>query len=361
MIIGGPGTGKSVVALLRAKRLSDERKPYIFLVYNHLLYQSSQQLFEGSLVSSTWIGWFCRTFQRLTKKPPPMRPPDSSSDWKHINWKAAREIIDETAVSNETIRPYLVIDEGQDMPPDFYACLGNLGFENFFVVADQNQQITEENSTIKDLQSALALNDRLSIILKKNHRNKYPVAKLAQAFYTGDSAAPPLDLPRQPQNQSGIPILCIYPDRKFDNIVQRIAKRADRDPAKLLGVIAPNNDIRKKFYRAIKKIKQGLDNGAPNVSTYDNKDKKGLTFNEGGIIVINAQSCKGLEFDTVFLADIGGFNLQHNFEQRAKRLFYVMVARARDMVFMLHRNEDDWTVEKILPTDANTLNRITLE
>ena len=42
-------------------------------------------------------------------------------------------------------RPFLVIDEGQDMPPQFYHALVALGFDRFFVVADQNQQITEKN------------------------------------------------------------------------------------------------------------------------------------------------------------------------------------------------------------------------
>ncbi len=37
LIIGGPGTGKSVVALLRVKQLADQKKDYIFLVFNHLL------------------------------------------------------------------------------------------------------------------------------------------------------------------------------------------------------------------------------------------------------------------------------------------------------------------------------------
>ena len=44
-----------------------------------------------------------------------------------------------------------MIDEGQDMPREFYNALVNLGFNRFFVVADQNQQITEANSSRKDI------------------------------------------------------------------------------------------------------------------------------------------------------------------------------------------------------------------
>ena len=45
LIIGGPGTGKSVLALIRAGRHQRERDDYLFLVFNHLLDRASGQLF----------------------------------------------------------------------------------------------------------------------------------------------------------------------------------------------------------------------------------------------------------------------------------------------------------------------------
>ena len=41
LIIGGPGTGKSVLALLRSRRHQQDKDDYIFLVYNKLLNQAS--------------------------------------------------------------------------------------------------------------------------------------------------------------------------------------------------------------------------------------------------------------------------------------------------------------------------------
>ena len=48
LIIGGPGTGKSVVALLRARRLATGEKRYRILVYNHLLNGSNKHLFGST-------------------------------------------------------------------------------------------------------------------------------------------------------------------------------------------------------------------------------------------------------------------------------------------------------------------------
>ena len=45
LIVGGPGTGKSVVALLRARRLNEAKRTYGTLVYNQLLHHSNRHLF----------------------------------------------------------------------------------------------------------------------------------------------------------------------------------------------------------------------------------------------------------------------------------------------------------------------------
>ena len=45
LIVGGPGTGKSVLALIRARRHHREKDDYLFLVFIHLLNRASGQLF----------------------------------------------------------------------------------------------------------------------------------------------------------------------------------------------------------------------------------------------------------------------------------------------------------------------------
>jgi putative SOS response-associated peptidase YedK len=44
-IVGGPGTCKSILALLRTKRYIESKRRYIFLVYNHVLHQAIRHLF----------------------------------------------------------------------------------------------------------------------------------------------------------------------------------------------------------------------------------------------------------------------------------------------------------------------------
>jgi DNA helicase-2/ATP-dependent DNA helicase PcrA len=82
-----------------------------------------------------------------------------------------------------------------------------------------------------------------------------------------------------------------------------------------------------------------------------------MQFNEGGIMVINAQSCKGLEFDTVFLADINQHFCNTKNQDQTKRLFYVMIARAKERVIMLKEAGKHCPVDAILPQDTEILER----
>ncbi|MFH0728895.1 MAG: ATP-binding domain-containing protein [Pseudomonadota bacterium] len=352
LIIGGPGTGKSIIALLRAKRYHADND-YIFLVYNKLLKEASRQLIGNEIHSATWNSWIAKIYRAAMNTSIPMA--EETTGWREILWD---EVIKQI-VSAEKIpppeHPFLIIDEGQDMPPEFYEALANMSYENFFVVADQNQQIMEENSSLQELKNKL-LKDQVDIELKENYRNTYPIARLAREFYTGVDKPP--DLPTRPSIEK--PLLVEYGDGcrfNFSSIVGHILKRADREPGKLIGVIAPNNKVRERYLQALKEADVRLDNGMPRIETYASGEKSELSFSEGGIVVINCQSCKGLEFDTVFLADIHEYPCSHPYEDAMKRRFYVMVARAKERVVLLREAGRHCPVETILPGDEDILGR----
>ena len=353
LIIGGPGTGKSVLALLRAGRHQRERDDYLFLVFNHLLNRASGQLFGGSLDSRTWIGWFLETFEMLTGKPAPRLAPNNG--FREIDWAGVDAIVQELPVADTPQRPYLVVDEGQDMPPEFYDALVGLGFDRFFVVADQNQQITDANSSRLDLQNCLAIDTDAVIELRQNYRNHFQVARLAREFYTGDPASPPPELPGPAAG--AVPLLYVYEESRLDAVARGILLLADRDPRQLIGVIAPKNTVRERYLRALRSTRVELDNSRPAIETFHGDNRPDLAFDEGGILVINAQTCKGLEFDTVVLADIDEHYVRRSDPDVAKRLFYVMVARARERVFMFMKRGERGEIEKILPPDQDVLRR----
>lgn len=357
LIIGGPGTGKSVLALLRSRRHHQDKDGYVFLVYNHLLHQASRQLCEGRLNGEQWQSWFLRTLRQgdpLFRVP--MRPPEPNG-WEDIDWAGLAARIGELPQRPASSWPFLIIDEGQDMPPAFYDALVNLGAENFYVVADQNQQIVpDRNSTRQDIQNCLGIATQDIIELRENYRNTHAIARLARAFYTGDPASPPPDLPQETPSVKR-PLLYEYAPDRFSKIIQRILKQVGNHPDKLFGIITPNNDVRKSYYQKLQEVSGAQEPPHIRIETYAHNEKNPVRFDEGGILVINAKACKGLEFDTVFLADINQYKINPTTQDHIKRLFYVMVARAKDHIILLKEAGQPCPVETILPQDPDILER----
>ena len=358
LIIGGPGTGKSVLALLRARRHRGDKDDYRFLVFNHLLDRASGQLFGNGLASRTWIGWFLETFEEVTNQPVPRMGPNENG-FREIDWTRVEASVLGLPAGETPPRPFLVIDEGQDMPPAFYDALVGLGFERFFVVADQNQQITEANCSRLEIQNCLDIETDEVIELRQNYRNHFQVAKLAREFYTGDPASPPPELPEE--GTGTVPLLCVYEERGEESGIDKVARAilllADQNPRHLIGVIAPNNQVRERYLQALRSTRVQLDNPRPAIRTFHMGERGEIAFDEGGILAINAQACKGLEFDTVVLADIDEHFVRRSDPDATKRLFYVMIARARERVFLFLKRGEGREIEKILPPDRNVLRR----
>lgn len=360
LVVGGPGTGKTVVCLLRARRHARDRDSYMFLVWNHLLYRASDSLFDGDFRAKTWVSWFWSQFRELFRKSVPTLPSPEGTEWRPIDWPEVQRQIGSLPAGSEPAHfPLLVIDEGQDMPPAFYDSLNQLGFEGIFVAADQNQQIKEdENSSLKELKDHLCVDGDHVIELTYNHRNNYPIARLAREFYTGDPASPPPDLP-PPTNTMYTPRLYYMDDARMPTVARSILRHWDQDPKRLVGVIAPNNKVRKLYLDRIRSTvaQLALDNGTPEIQTFYTERKPDVRFDQGGILVINAQACKGLEFDTVVLADIDQHRILDTDRDQTRKLFYVMVSRARQRVVLFMNSGGSGAIEEILPKKRSILRR----
>ena len=362
LIIGGPGTGKSVVALLRARRLAQDNKPYQVLVYNRLLDHSNHHLFgrEQTFSARTWHSYFSKIYKRFFGSVPPRKPESGSPDgFRPIDWNAVEQQVQSLQNIESQGDEFLVIDEGQDMPPAFYQTLIRLGFENFYVAADQNQQIhPDECCARQDIENSLAIEPGATLELKTNYRNTHHIALLARHFYPADPASPRPDLP-DPIPAAVTPKLLTYDTENATTlaaIANNILQFSDRNPRKLIGIITPNNKVREKFVDALRHASPRLDNDKPPIQTFVSDQREYPDFGQGGLMIINAQSCKGLEFDTAILADIDLHQPKRD-PHALKARFYVMVARAREQVTLLRTGNICPIVDGLLPTDPSILIR----
>ncbi|MDY0220614.1 MAG: DUF2075 domain-containing protein [Desulfobacterium sp.] len=346
LIVGGPGTGKSVVALLRAMKFHKNNN-YVFLTYNHVLNSATKQLVDLDLRIWTVKSWFCNMYSHFAGGRVPEEQP-YRYDYNGVIKKFE-------SLEMEPRSLHLIMDEGQDMPVKFYESLMHAGYENFFVVADQNQQITEENSSRQELMDILGIDRDDVIELTQNFRNSYPTALLASHFFT-DPSSPAPDLPPESKSALGTPILYEY--EHFDDSVRMILREADRDDRNLIGVVVANNTRRDSYVNALHSMDITLDNPRPRICTYSSKEKQDVTldFTRGGIVVLNDRSIKGLEFDVVFII-VDGFQIFNNDIDGMKKRFYVMCSRAIKKLVLVKGKGYDGGIIQILPEDENILKR----
>jgi DNA helicase IV len=194
--------------------------------------------------------------------------------------------------------------------------------------------------------------------LKTNYRNTRRIALLAQHFYPADPASPRPDLPDLIP-AAATPELWTYGTENTATlaaIANNILQLSDRNPRKLIGIITPDNKVRTKFNDALLRANPKLDNDKPPIQTFVSGQRELPNFGQGGLMIINAQSCKGLEFDTVILADIDQHQPKRD-THALKARFYVMVARAREQVMLLRSGNICPVVDELLPTDPTILVR----
>lgn len=344
LIVGGPGTGKSVVALLRALKYQNNND-YVFLVYNHVLEKSTCMLVDTRLRGTTLPKFIYKMHWHLFKENMPQREaykPDYDALIKKVN-----------ELGCEERTQHLIIDEGQDMPPKYYEALQYAGYINFFIVADQNQQITDDHSSRQELTDNLGLEPIDVIELKVNYRNSHPIALFASHFYT-DKGSPAPELP----DRTSLETPTLHKDLTNEDIATIIIREADKDDRKLIGVIVANDVIRDSYVNAMRNLNITLDNSHPVISTYSSKEKMAVSidFSQGGIVVLNDKSIKGLEFDIVYVI-LDGFKVYNNDQTSMKKRLYVMSSRAIEKLTLVSTQENP-TVKSLLPEDDKILKTV---
>ena len=356
LVVGAPGTGKSVVALWRMKELENTKDVH-FLTFNHVLNHANKALLNDTLLTlktntaMSWIyelNWNTVGGTQATYHQSKMPEITAHNpDYEKLQERLKLYSLDLSEHS-------FIIDEGQDLPPQWYDCIEALGVENFFVVADQNQQITDQNSSKKELMEVLGLENSDVIELKENWRNSTPIAAFSNYFYT-DKTSPKPSLPSRPSINT--PILFEY--KTIDRIKDQILREYDIDPSKLIGFFVANENKREWWAKDLQKDNQNRKNPPPVVSTYFSDQKGGVNidFSNGGIVVLNDKSVKGIEFDIVFIL-VDGFKPIRNDKESLMKRMYVMSSRAKERLYLLKSASQTSILEEILPPEGET---ITLE
>ncbi|MGW6137394.1 AAA family ATPase [Streptomyces sp. NPDC055140] len=321
LVSGPPGSGKSLIAAHRAVHLALTGRPTVLLTRSNLLRQLLQPTLShltvpgADLKASTVHSWIRGRFDRSAAE-----TADGWFDWNALTAMAAASI-DE---SEATVSPHLVIDEGQDLPPGLYK-MARLAAVSVTVLADECQRLTETNSTLDEIASALGGATRRHKI-EGNHRNTREIASFAEHFRVG-GARPVLPFRSGPR-----PEIRRYSGSK--GIADDIAALAVRAPKQRIGVIVNSlrtgADLMRRLERAnLPSEPQLYSSAATQGGRY-----RDLDLIRPGVVLVHRASAKGLDFDTVVIADTETDTAADPTDATLRMAYYVMATRARESLIL---------------------------
>ena len=424
LVSGPPGTGKTVIAFLRAETLARKKQSVTVVMYNRVLQTYTKNASSESDVNvktrDSWLWnwwehlaipgtekfeldcpfsekdkakelgarwdkirkkWWVKKetlnanpslFSRWSPSAARMELPTLGDTWTY-DWDgmamAALTSHSSGSLSKETLHwGSLIIDEAQDFPKEMYTFFAILKGQVFkkdkqeapsiTILADENQRLNADlNSTISEIRKALSIPAEREYKLARNYRNTRSIAALAKEFYVGL----PSGVPDMPQKGGDTPVLFEGVElRESIDFMARYARNHDNEQ---IGVIVQSDKIRKKVFN---KLQHALRDSSVGIQTYGSKDPahndaSSLKLDEGGwVAVVNKQSCKGLEFDAVFLPELQVVSMDASSIDQFKMEMYVMCSRARTYLALMYSNEGESSPQFLdyLPQDSQILERI---
>jgi DNA helicase II / ATP-dependent DNA helicase PcrA len=342
LIVGPPGSGKTVVAVLRERALKKRRETVTSVVFTNVLTRYT----GNKLTFDSWLYTWWRTATGSDFPVEWIVDPDNENERARVkNFVRATELA--TNHLKEKLKTnghwgHLILDEAQDFPPEAHRLLFQVQQKVFAllpederpsicILADENQRITSTNSTIKQIRASYPfLSDDDEYALTRNYRNSKPIAEFAAHFYVGLASG----IPELPTIAGDKPRVFVA---NLDSSVDRIVTYAKNHPNEEIGVLVQYNPTRKKVYN---KLEHRLKGTAISVQTYgtkpkEHRDASKLTFDmPGTVTVLCFASAKGLEFDAVFLPELQTLRLEGGERDQARMALYVMCSRARKQLLL---------------------------
>ena len=309
----------------------------------------------------------CEAWRGISEKWPAYHsPPADEANPLLIDWAVVYEhLLDvEDQIPDEALEiGTLLVDEGQDLPPHFYQCLRRISAiagsragqvknpPRCFILADENQQLTSNNSTLTEIAEALKIQvgDRYQLL--DNFRNTLPIARLSVQFYADVVTG----LPRLPDRDGEMPEY-VTADKE-EVTLEYIARWVRNNPGKETGVFTFLDKRRKMVYESLLNRLANLESRGLVVQTYgsgdpENSNSQKLEFDRPDTVtVLNVHSCKGLEFDSVFIINMEEGVKNAQAEDRFMMQMFVATSRARERVSLVDLQRPDSSAKhlRLLP------------
>lgn len=180
VVTGGAGTGKTTLAIEKARRLAEEGKKVLLLCFNSPLASYLLDLLaEHDAISVFSFHKFCA----FAAKEAGISVPNAGDDQRYFEQSLPDALLDALSAVEDLRYDAIIVDEGQDFLSQWWEPLllslrdNEVGL--FYVFRDDNQQLYRDRSeTVPDMPEA-------PLHLPTNLRNTKSIFKATKAFYSG--------------------------------------------------------------------------------------------------------------------------------------------------------------------------------
>lgn len=312
VFLGPAGTGKTFLAMEKARRLSDEGKSVLITCFNRALGHFFRRELPEEIEAANFHDFL---LQRLSQAGIHLQVPAGAQEQGEFFRATLPDAGFDYFMSlpPEKKLDSLIVDEGQDFREEWFSCLESMVREEgeFYIFADPHQALF---SDWKDLQGTLEVSRQR---LTRNLRNAATINQwLNQSF-------PGLNL--KSQIQGGVPV-SLFPWSTLEDERRLMARETGRlvsqgiQPGRIL-LLSPNKKD-KGCLAQEEKLKTW-----PIITSLEEKDPQCLRF-------ATIRSFKGLEADIVFL-----FGIRPDTLACTEADIYVGGSRARFLLNIFHHEE----------------------
>lgn len=331
LVIAPLGAGMAASAVRGARTLSSAGRRVTVVAASSLLVGHLRHLLpptERGVEIRTFHSFFVRFWQELFRERPPSPEP-----WAYDFRACLDRVFDATVLPR--VGRHLVVVDGTRLPREFYLLLRALGVSTT-VLVEADSGLGETS----DRQIRSALGDPPSVELPANRRNTVTVARLANHFRARAGyaeAAPPTRDGRPP---------ALWHAPNLAGLARQLHDHRERHPRERIGVLVQQKTQVEAVYGALTQRATG---GVQfQHSGHPRQPGQGIDPASPGLKVTTWASARGVEFDTVVIAELQDVALDPSSPTLAALLEY-LVTRARRSVVLAYSGEGEPRVVRDLP------------
>lgn len=297
IVKGCAGSGKSILALWKAKQIQDQNKgSYLYIVYTKALKQYMSDGIKQVGLHESNVANFDSCFFWTR---------DENGNLLRGNWKKGSY-------------DYIIVDEAQDFSREDIELLQSKAKKAILIYGDSAQQLYKfiKNKKTVSMEEIIYFTNFPDEKLVFNHRLPKKVARVAQCINSDND-----DLEERCVNEGKeMPKFLEYESvsAQYDSIISLIKTKNMED----VGILFRNNREVEQAYRYFR------DKGVNVEAKFDKF--MDLDFNSDNPKLMTYHSSKGLQFEHVFLPDCTTDNIED------RNALYVALTRTYNCLFVLH-------------------------